>query len=461
MLKLNFSKISITKIFFFLCLNLIFYFNLTSCGTEPIIEPELLLKLKDISCTEAWLQLTTNNIQLPATINLLKNNTIAQTFSLSTTDTLLYIDSLFPNQSYKFKIVLNTTNDPQPTTNEVLAQTMDTTSHNFTWQTFTFGEAGSSVLYDVAIINENDIWAVGEIYMNDSLGNPDPLRYNAIHWDGRSWELKRIKTLYGGNIITVPLEGIFAFSETDIWMVGSLPIHGDGTNWTMYDIRATVDPNLSLSKVWESNSNDIYFVGNSGSIAHYNGSSWTKIESGVDTDFKDIAGTTDGKEIWTCGWSNSTGRVSLLKINADNVESIWDSQTNTTLNIYRGTLLNSLYANNNCEFVLVGGQVLRHSAFYKNKVKLEWVKTFNGLKVLELGNYAYRIKGSNKNNIIATGDAAMIWHFNGATWYKYSELYNLEDRLYGLAVTDNVIVAVGKRYSAGTLGGGLIIVGRR
>ncbi|MCK7527798.1 MAG: hypothetical protein MZV64_64395 [Ignavibacteriales bacterium] len=62
------------------------------------------------------------------------------------------------------------------------------------------------------------------------------------------------------------------------------------------------------------------------------------------------------------------------------------------------------------------------------------------------------LKGSNKNNIIAAGDAAMIWHFNGATWYKYSELYNLEDRLYGLAVTDNVIVAVGKRYSAGTLG---------
>jgi len=47
---------------------------------------------------------------------------------------------------------------------------MDTTSHNFTWQTWTFGEHSSSRLYDVAIINENNIWAVGEIYMKDSLG---------------------------------------------------------------------------------------------------------------------------------------------------------------------------------------------------------------------------------------------------------------------------------------------------
>jgi len=406
---------------------------------------------------------TINNEQytLPTTINVLKNNTISQTFSLSTKDSLLYIDSLLPNQSYKFKVVANTTNNPQPTTNEVLAQTMDTTSHNFSWQTFTLGEHSSSTLYDVAIIDENNIWAVGEIYMNDSLGNPDPNAYNAVHWDGQSWELKRIPFIGCGAVVYPPIYSVFAYSNNDIWYArGGSIVHFDGTEYVNH---CSINSLLtgSINKIWGSSSNDLYVVGNNGNIAHYNGSSWTKIESGVDTDLKDISGTTNGKEIWTCGWSYSTGRVSLLKINNSNVESLWDSQTNTTLNIYRGTFLNSLFANGNSEFVLVGGQVLRHTAFYKNQVKLEWVKTFNGSKVLELGNYAYRIKGSNKNNIIAAGDAAMIWHFNGATWYKYSELYNLDDRLYGLAVTDNIIVAVGKRYSTGTLGGGLLIIGRR
>ncbi len=61
---------------------------------------------------------------------------------------------------------------------------MDTTSHNFTWQTFTFGEHSTSTLYDVAIIDENNIWAVGEIYMNDSLGNPDPIFITLLQWNG-------------------------------------------------------------------------------------------------------------------------------------------------------------------------------------------------------------------------------------------------------------------------------------
>jgi hypothetical protein len=364
-----------------------------------------------------------------------------------------------PSQIYSFQV--SSIQNPV-SSNKVTAATLDTTSHNFTWQTFTFGEHSSSTLYDVAIINENDIWAVGEIYMNDSLGNPDATCYNAVHWDGGEWELKRIP--FTGSCSAVmypPIRTILAFSDSDIWFArgGSL-VHFDGQNY-FNDCGMNSFLTGSINKIWGSSSNDLYIVGNEGNIAQYQNGSWTKIESGVDTDLKDISGTTNGKEIWTCGWSNSTGRVSLLKINNSNVESLWDSQTNTTLNIYRGTLLNSLFANGNSEFVLVGGQVLRHTTFYKNQVKLEWVKTFNGSKVLELGNYAYRIKGSNKNNIIAAGDAAMIWHFNGATWYKYSELYNLEDRLYGLAVTENVIVAVGKRYSPGTLGGGLLIIGRR
>ena len=68
----------------------------------------------------------------------------------------------------------------------------DTTSHNFTFQTWSFGQHSSNILYDVAIIDENNIWAVGEIYLNDSLGQTDPQAYNAIHWNGVQWEFKRI-----------------------------------------------------------------------------------------------------------------------------------------------------------------------------------------------------------------------------------------------------------------------------
>ena len=202
---------------------------------------------------------------------------------------MLYVDSLLPNTNYKYQA---SSISDQVSSNLLNVTTMDTTSHNFTWQTWTFGgQAGSCTLYDVAIIDENDIWAVGEIYLLDSLGQPDPLPYNAVHWDGNEWELKRIQTILRGNLVTVPLTGIFAFSSNDIWMVGSLPIHGDGQNWIMYDVRSTVDPSLSLSKAWGSSTNDMYFVGNSGSIAHYQNGQWSRIESGTDMSLVDMVGT--------------------------------------------------------------------------------------------------------------------------------------------------------------------------
>jgi len=42
----------------------------------------------------------------------------------------------------------------------------DTTSHNLSWTQYTFGgagTAGSSYFNDVAIINDTDIWAVGQV----------------------------------------------------------------------------------------------------------------------------------------------------------------------------------------------------------------------------------------------------------------------------------------------------------
>jgi hypothetical protein len=48
----------------------------------------------------------------------------------------------------------------------------DTTSHDFTWTTYTLGD-GQSYLQDVYAVSDTDVWAVGEIYLKDSTGNLD------------------------------------------------------------------------------------------------------------------------------------------------------------------------------------------------------------------------------------------------------------------------------------------------
>ena len=131
----------------------IFLISLISCNTtEPPQQNKssLELTLADTSCTEAWIKLSTRNLSLPANAEILKDDSITQTINLTTSDTVLYVDSLLPNHSYSFQSTIQSINQ---SSNSLNVTTMDTTSHNFTWQTWTFGgQAGSCTLYDVAII---------------------------------------------------------------------------------------------------------------------------------------------------------------------------------------------------------------------------------------------------------------------------------------------------------------------
>jgi hypothetical protein len=294
------SKLKMTTVF----LILLIY----SCDTtEPDQKPKIILQLEDAISTEAWLKLKTENINLPSEIELIRNGELVNKFTLNAPDTTLYETGLLLAQTNTYKariaeVALSET---------ITFETMDTTSHNFVWETFTFGEHSSSVLYDVAIIDENNIWAVGEIYLNDSTGQIDPYVYNAAHWDGSTWEIIRVSTNFRGNLIIVPLEGITTFSSSDIWLVGSLPIYGDGKNWKMFDLRTEIDQNLSLSRSWGSSSEDIYFVGRKGNIVHYNGSNWSKIESNTELNIQDIHGS----------FNSSTGKCEIIAVASEPFEN--------------------------------------------------------------------------------------------------------------------------------------------
>ncbi|MBE0539406.1 MAG: glucosyl transferase [Ignavibacterium sp.] len=383
------------------------------------------LDLQDYSCTEAWIEVQIGSNDKTANIYIKKNDEIIQTVNVGESETLFYFDGLLPNTTYKFDAVTYE-DGKEVKSNPVTFTTLDTTSHNFTWQIFEFGQHSSSMLNDVTIINENDIWAVGEIYMNDSLGNPDPQRYNAIHWNGQIWELKRIKTLFRGNIITVPLEGIFAFSSTDIWMVGSLPIRGDGTNWTMYDIRATVDPNLSLSKAWGSSSNDIFFIGRTGSIARYQNGIWANIESGTATNINDIWGAIDQSNneqivYGAVSFVAQTGDQKILKIQNNKVDSVhWNT----------GRRIHSVWSNNNIYLFAAGGGIFENKRGYWNEISK--VPLY----------YSRNIRGIDNNNIFVCGDFGLFAHFNGVSWKTYNEIY-IQGIYYSLSAKNNIVITVG------------------
>jgi len=263
---------------------LLLLFSIYSCNTtEPPLPPSeppkaIKLNLIETNCTEAFINITAEDTVLPVNITLDRDNNLLFNLTLTKPDTIIIDETLLPGKTYVYQ-TRSIINGKEEIGDTLQVRSLDTTSHNFSWQQFTFGDpetAGSSTLNDVAIIDENNIYAVGEIYLNDSTGQPEQLLYNIMHWNGNKWEAKRAQANFRGNIVTVTLDGIFTFSSTDIWLIGSLPIHGDGINWQMYDIRATVEPNLSLLKAWGKNPSEIYFSGRTGALVYYKNGNWRK-----------------------------------------------------------------------------------------------------------------------------------------------------------------------------------------
>ena len=213
------SKMDINMKIIIITIVCLITFN-TCTTTEP--EDKFELTTEDASCTEVWLEVKANG-----SVIIEREGAEPKQIEVSGSFTF-YEDGLKPNTGYNYTAMFG---DKKLTAS---ITTLDTTSNNFTWQTFTFGgEAGSGKLSDVAIINENDIWAVGEINIPDTNEN-GYTTYNAVHWDGSNWELKKIPSIICGtkSIIYSPLYALFQFGQDNIlFSDGGEIIYWNGSNY--------------------------------------------------------------------------------------------------------------------------------------------------------------------------------------------------------------------------------------
>ncbi|RMH77655.1 MAG: hypothetical protein D6681_20755, partial [Calditrichaeota bacterium] len=148
---------------FFLFLLPFSLFLFTSCqkNTTPVQLPNPQLTLSaEAGVIEAWLTITAEEAQ-GGEVVLTRDGAERLRFS-AVAETTVVDTGLLPAHSYSYSARLVKDGQTAARSNSVELTTMDTTSHNFSWEIYEFGgQQGSSVLYDVAIINENDIWAVG------------------------------------------------------------------------------------------------------------------------------------------------------------------------------------------------------------------------------------------------------------------------------------------------------------
>lgn len=272
---------------------MLFVLLLITCSTEPENnDPQITLTPLDRSVTEAFINVSMSKVESGDTILIKRDEVTVIKFKSFSGDTTVIDTGLTQSATYSYAAKIKGRNTGS---NKIEIETMAPTSHEFTWRTWKIGDTPTSGLFDVMINNENDIWAVGAVYLNDLLGNPESLPYNAFHWDGKDWEKKKITVEYHGKQTDSPILGISLLNSGEIVFADGAPYMPVQNGWELihYWDRGILTENDGYTpNVWGTAINNLYFAGLTGTIVHYNGAEWKKIESGG------YAGNTGYMGIW-------------------------------------------------------------------------------------------------------------------------------------------------------------------
>ncbi len=304
-----------------------------------------------------------------------------------------------------------------PPPEEKLCEITDSTSHAVTWRIDTIG-VWPSVLYDVSAIDENNVWAVGEIWTpeKDTVWNNENTKNNAVKWNGNEYEYYQLEvSLSDGQPIIQGLQVALPFTENNIWLFSSSAyVRWDGIEWHS---SWKFERKGAISSAWGASSSDFYLVGSNGSITHYNGSSFTLMETGTDISLFEIKGFVDpqtGKQhVWALGFEN--GKSVVLKLEDGVWTNVWDMEL--LQNNFR--FPHALYLDNSKTIVMD----IWNGPEQKGRLYCFNQNDFTEYKMLaEHGTFSSGIGGSGINNIYIGGSRYRVEHFNGNTVFKYDNL---------------------------------------
>ena len=410
-------------------------FLLLSCEKDSagIVPGNITLALTDAAVTETWLTLqTTSTVSLQQVV-VWRDTTEIYREDPTGSEIALYDSGLQPNQTYTYRAALVEGDRETAASNTVSVTTLDTTTHNYTWQIDTVGTYGT-ILNDVFVIDENDIWAVGEINVYNAATGLDTM-YNAAHWNGQQWELIKIPAATSfGTYSNGPLLAVFAFSANDVWtfsLAGSFS-HWDGTRWRSLFVREAVG---SITNIWGTSSEDIYFAGTNGSITHHDGQSWHLVESGTDISIQDIWGYDDPV----------SGELLVLAVASKKFEfvvpKLFQLNNNSAMDVFFPVFNrpHGIWFQSPRKMYVCGIGI-------QAKANDQWMMEPDLPPI-----FYNRIHGSALNDIWVVGDFGIVLHFNGIRWKQFPEFWLTSGNYEGLSMKGKLAVAAGWKEGRGII----------
>lgn len=460
----TFRLISNKRIIFklFLLLFALYPISCKDCTTEPPENPDYDIQLSVIEFAPTYVRLSVS-ISDSGSIRqyaLQRDSEMVVTDTLFGKDTILVDSELEPSTTYQYRLLIQDQGKTIDSSEPLTIITPELSEHIFSnWDIQTIGGNNSS-LNDIFYVNESNIWAVGKIDTGDS-------SYNAIHWDGEKWNFVHITGWYCGSLIQTELNSIFYFDENDIWALGSFPFHWDGTEWTFYQIQDMgIVPHGLSGDIWATGPTNIYFIGANGLIVHYDGQTFEKMSSGTKVNLTDIWGEINPKtgdiHIWVCGKADDSSASIILYLKDGDWQKIYERYADGSNSlddvVDYNPHCNTIWTHPSSDKLWVGGGY----GLFTLDNKFTPTK-YTEIDVLgEIGYFSYpgKIRGNNPYDIFITGAYSSLYHYNGQTWYRYLELYNGDNRIGPLYVSNNEIYIVG-HYFGSFLSSALLIKGVR
>ncbi|MHC5109207.1 MAG: InlB B-repeat-containing protein [Planctomycetota bacterium] len=203
------------------------------------------------------------------------------------------------------------------------------------------------------------------------------------------------------------LLGVWGTGPDDVFMVGGTVgqgevFHFDGQSW----MEMSVPVVGQLIWVFGFSPDDVYAVGISGALIRYDGSAWTKIETGY-----------DDKNLWGI-WGRSPDDMWIVggtAFDGDPLMLHYDGQTITPFTVTTSTDIHTLFK--------VWGSGSRIFAVGQSGVIVEfdgaqWQQVPSGGEEEQLFESFISLWGTGEDNIVAVGGVsrAKVAHFDGTSW---------------------------------------------
>lgn len=232
------------------------------------------------------------------------------------------------------------------------------------------------VINDIWGTSENNLWTVGNKI----------LHYDDINgWTEQADFGKRFKSIWGS-------------SEDDIWALGDAgaAAHYDGTMWTEVDTGLDI---ALIGNIWGTAYNDIYVSAGMDGVLHYDGASWEILDLGVPYN---LINTVSGTSSWNI-YALDIGSLNILHYNG--IE--WElmpyrySEDNWAIGIWTSPNDHLYGFGANATIVHYDG--------------ISWEREALGLTMAEESSF-HRIWGPYEQDIWAVGIDGMIYHYDGLRW---------------------------------------------